>query len=69
MTRGATTAGLLPEQPLLAWLSAPIDSATAACLDARYGAERPTAALYLQQQPKQQTKRGRRQSKDTPAPP
>ena len=45
MIRGATTAGLFPQQSLLARLSALIDSATAAFLDA----ERPTAGLCLQE--------------------
>ena len=48
MIRGATTAGLLPEQPLLARLSAPIESATAAFLDVVDDAERYTSRLYLQ---------------------
>ena len=48
MIRGATTAGLLPEQPLLASMSAELKSATATFLDVFDDAERPTAWLYLQ---------------------
>ena len=49
MIRDATTAGILPEQPLLARLSALMESATAAFFDALDDdAERPTARLYLQ---------------------
>ena len=48
MIRDATAAGLLPEQPLLARLSALIESATAAVVGALGDAGRPTARLYLQ---------------------
>ena len=48
MIRGATSADLLPEQPLLAWLSALVESASVAFLDALDDAEKPTTRLYLQ---------------------
>ena len=48
MIQGAVTAGLLPEQPLLARLDTEIETATAAFLNALDNSEKPTARLHLQ---------------------
>ena len=48
MIHGAGTAGLLPEQALLARLNASTESAITAFLDALDDSDRPTARLYLQ---------------------
>ena len=68
MIRGATIGGLLPEQPVLARPSAPVESAIAALLDALDDSERPTAWLTQQCQKSSRAAPLQRSKMTTPSP-